>query len=310
MPSSNRPWRHKVLPTEMWKCASLPFFDTHHPEDRNQSQGNQNCRVATTLEKSSVQTRPPSAGSGFQAESLANCPRSSACRAMTTQMEVDLLGPTRSARSLHVRAASPASCASLPRIGLTIQVATGNVDRQQAVIGKSLQVNLQRLAGDQMDRHRIGAEDVEHQQVEFSRRPVNERKPCIPQDDFHLGAAIGKVGEVLRVAGDALDGRIDLVESDPLAGLAIGGNRPRPQPKHADVGQRPARLQGLEDSPQRSRTTVVGPRLVSLVRVKALATVARRAVHEVVRVPQGDVHHAQHAEETPLRVQQRSFSSG
>ncbi len=186
---------------------------------------------------------------------------------------------------------------------LQFEEAVGDVDRQQAVIGQSVQIDLHRLAGDQMDRHRIGAEHVEHQQVEFSRWPMHQREPCIAQDDFHLREGIGQVGEVLRVSGNALDGRIDLVERDSLAGLAVGGDCPRPQPERTDVVQRSPGLQRLEDLPQRSLAMVVGPRVVPLVPAEALAAVARRTVHESVGVPHRNVHHPQHPEETPLGAQ-------
>ena len=67
-----------------------------------------------------------------------------------------------------------------------VKVAARHVDGQQAAIGQSVQIDVHRLAGDQMERHRIGTEHIEHQQVELARRSVNQRKPGIAQDDLHL----------------------------------------------------------------------------------------------------------------------------
>jgi hypothetical protein len=40
--------------------------------------------------------------------------------------------------------------------------------------------------------HQIGTEHVEHQQVELAWRSVNQGKPGIAQNEFHLGAGIGQ----------------------------------------------------------------------------------------------------------------------
>ena len=88
-----------------------------------------------------------------------------------------------------------------------------------------------------MDGHGVGTEDVDDQQIELPLGPMYERKPRVAQDDLGLAAAIGQVGEVIRVPRDPFHGRVDLIEREPLAGLRISGDRADAQAQHADLGQ-------------------------------------------------------------------------
>ena len=133
---------------------------------------------------------------------------------------------------------------------LQVEIAAGNMDRQQPPRFQTVEVDLQGLAGREVNGHGVGAVDVDDQQIELPLGPMFEREPRIAQDDLGLAAAIGQIAEVVRVPRDPFHGRVDLIEREPLARLGIGGDRADAQAQHADLGQRPARLEHVEDRSQ------------------------------------------------------------
>lgn len=88
----------------------------------------------------------------------------------------------------------------LPHHGHQVQVAGGNIDCQNAIGGKVLQVYIKGFSGGQVKRYGITTEDVQGQQVEFVRAMHSQlflhREARISQYHHLTCRAIGQVAEI------------------------------------------------------------------------------------------------------------------
>ena len=134
------------------------------------------------------------------------------------------------------------------------------MERDEPVRSQLAQVELDRLARQQVDRDRVGAEGVEHDQVVGPVRRGGELQAPVAYDDLDGGPRIPQVREVARVRRDAGDRRVELVEGVAVAGPAVGGERAAPEADGADgVEVRPELAEDLSD---RALTRVVAERHV------------------------------------------------
>src|SRR5208337_233068 len=74
-----------------------------------------------------------------------------------------------------------------------------------------------------------------HQHVEALRTLAGQRCARVALDNGDLRARLADVGE--HVARDGLDGGVDLVEADAVAGPTVRRNRSRAQPDYADTAR-------------------------------------------------------------------------
>src|SRR5262245_63242977 len=95
-----------------------------------------------------------------------------------------------------------------------------------------------------------------------------------------MPAARAQVREVLLVAGDALDERIDLVVGPVLRRTPVRRERADAEPDDRDV-RRGLRLRDrIEDLPDRTRPMVIAQRLAAPGGVETLHALHRRAVED------------------------------
>ena len=86
-----------------------------------------------------------------------------------------------------------------------------------------------------MHRHRVGAENVDNEQIKLPLGSMLERKPRIAETNSAMPGN-RPVCEPVGVSCDSLHGRIYFVERDSLARLRVGCYRADTQPQHADFG--------------------------------------------------------------------------
>ena len=189
-----------------------------------------------------------------------------------------------------------------------VEVVVRDVHRQHAARAPASGSRVERLAREQVDRDRIGAEAIEDDEVELAVRArgrASGGRRRAPHRTSRLVPGTRKEAEVRRVAGDAGDGRVDLVEG-PRPAPAWRSTPPRrcPSPTTPTRFNR-SRRQRLEQPPDRPLLVVVGhrPRALGHGLVGALLAVERRAVNEPHELPVRRPRHADDAEEVPLHVE-------
>jgi len=75
-----------------------------------------------------------------------------------------------------------------------------------------LEIQVQRLAREEVNRKRISAECIEDELTELAWRARPQRDPRVAQHDTNIRARVGQVREIARVTRQALDRGIDLEE--------------------------------------------------------------------------------------------------
>src|SRR5207249_1222557 len=95
--------------------------------------------------------------------------------------------------------------------GLQVEVLVRDVEGEHPRRGEAVEVQPERFSRQEVHRDRVGAVGIEDDQIVASRGP-RQGQPRIAEDDARLRQAVAQVGEVLRIAGDSLDERIDLVQ--------------------------------------------------------------------------------------------------
>src|SRR5574337_580618 len=101
-----------------------------------------------------------------------------------------------------------------------------------------LEIQLQRLFREQVDRHRIAGESVRDEQIVVLRRLAFEGEPAVAYDDLRRSPARRKIKEF--PPGYVLDQRIDLIEPDHVSRLRIRGERSRSEADDAHAQGRMA----------------------------------------------------------------------
>src|SRR5678815_3115215 len=132
-----------------------------------------------------------------------------------------------------------------------------------------------------MARDGVGAERVENDETVVPARSRHERVPRISQYHPGHGWAGLQEREVSRVAGDAQDGGVDLVEREllPRAAMTRQGAGPEPDDRHR--GARDGRRHGAEHLPDRPEAVEIDQRLPLAPRLEALAAMLGGAIHEL-----------------------------
>ncbi len=182
--------------------------------------------------------------------------------------------------------------------GLQAHVAVGDMDQQQPLRGKFAHIELDRLAGHEVHRHRIGAEGIDDQEVEAPIGLMRQKQPAVPEGDPGLRRALAKIAEAGLRRLD--DGRIDL-EEGPRSPLAcVTGDGSGAESDHAD----PLEAMPLcaEDLPQGALAPVIAERLAPQALLAGLRAMDRVAMDQKRRVRRRVELHAMHAEETAMAV--------
>ena len=104
-----------------------------------------------------------------------------------------------------------------------------DVECQYAARRQFAQVESDSFPGEQVHGDRIAAEGVQNDQVVACVLRAAQFEPRVAQHSLRLWRALAEEGEVARVRCDALDGRVDLVEGQRLAGLPVAGHGARSQ---------------------------------------------------------------------------------
>ncbi len=113
------------------------------------------------------------------------------------------------------------------------------MDQQQTVGGQQAAVGGEGLASQQVHRHRVRREGIDHQHVGRRRRRAFDQQPSIANLDPRAGQAAREEREAARIAGNPDDRRIDFVEDPALARPRVAGQRPGAEPDDADTCVRP-----------------------------------------------------------------------
>src|SRR5439155_2617802 len=169
---------------------------------------------------------------------------------------------------------------------------------QDTVLIDLLEIQMQRLARDEVDWNGVAAERVEHEQTELAGRLSSQRNPRIAEHDTNVRARVRQIREVARITRQALECRIYFEERPPLRRLGVRRERPDAETDDPDVQLRSRAGEGLEHLPDRARAGEIGHRLGAAAGLETLHAVHRGAMKEEPRVKGGVLYHAKRAEET------------
>ena len=209
-----------------------------------------------------------------------------------------------SAGSLRSTAARPSARGSAGDDGRELEVAVRDVERDQSAGTELADVELDRLAREQVHRDGVGAERVDDHEVRGAVRNLGDRPAPVAEDDLHVRPRVPQVREEARVAGDACDRRVELVEGQPLARSPVRGQRADSEADRVDTIE--TRIGG-EHIPERPAAPVVRQRFSGERAANRSTPWTRRPVEEpAFTVLLG---HAQHPEERPLVVQAREAAA-
>src|SRR6266567_8945518 len=86
---------------------------------------------------------------------------------------------------------------------------------------------------EQVDGDGVAGERVDDKNIELLGWLRCQRSAGVSLDDVDLCSRVANVGK--DVAGHGRDGRVDVVETDVVAGTAVGGDGPGTQADDADV---------------------------------------------------------------------------
>ena len=159
-----------------------------------------------------------------------------------------------------------------------IEIIVADVDRDGAILAHVAKVNLHRLAGEQMGRHRVSAEGIQHQHIELLRRFIFQRKPRVTGNHLDLGSTVGQKREVIFRKFDHCG--IYLIEPIIVGGASVDGDRASAHSDRADVLRAAAMFvepaQGVSDA---AGLVIVGRRLPPAIGGIELHTVDDLSMH-------------------------------
>ena len=155
------------------------------------------------FENSSVQTGCPGlVSSRFQRGSSTSVPSAASSRA--TRIQIELAAPSLGrgrCDGVGLGEAGEAERSCVPGDHRPeIEVPVRDVERHQAVGAQLAEVQLDRLAREQVHRHRVGAERVEHEEVERAVGRLGELQPPVAEDDADVRLRVAQEREVSRVS--------------------------------------------------------------------------------------------------------------
>ena len=139
-----------------------------------------------------------------------------------------------------------------------------------------LEIHRQRLAGDQVHRNGVAGEGVDRQQIEFLRRLALQHQARVAERGFDLRLALAQIVEV--AGGDVDHLRVDLVEAEIVAALAIGSQGAGAESDDADPLVH--RVDALQRHPHPRGIAVVAGDDVAMIGPDVLLAVHDHAVHQ------------------------------
>ncbi|MSP88649.1 MAG: GTP cyclohydrolase I [Alphaproteobacteria bacterium] len=164
-----------------------------------------------------------------------------------------------------------------------IDMAVADVDKDQPTRRELVEIQRQRLAGEKMDRDRVGAERIQDDQIEMPRGLGFQSQSRIADRHPRAERAVIEIGEPGARASHALDRRIDLEKGPILAPMTVTRRCRDPKPDQGDTARALATADPGEHLPQRSRRMVVHHRLKTPGRIDALGAVHSAAMEEDVK---------------------------
>src|SRR3546814_14236579 len=95
-----------------------------------------------------------------------------------------------------------------------------------------------------MERDGVRRKGVDDDDVEMARGLPGDSKPRVADDDRRARRAVGEEGEFFGIARDVDHYRIDIADRPVLPGLAVTGERPRPEADEAARRDRQSAAEG------------------------------------------------------------------
>src|SRR3954451_3271671 len=108
------------------------------------------------------------------------------------------------------------------------------MEREHAARVQRSDIGRDRLAGEEMDRHRVRVEGVEEQEVEGRRRVRLEQEPAVPRADVGPGGGAREIGEVPGVERHLDVERVDVEGGEGVAGRRVRRQLAGPETDQAD----------------------------------------------------------------------------
>src|SRR5271165_4398252 len=96
-----------------------------------------------------------------------------------------------------------------------------------------MEVEREGLPGQEMDGNGVAGEGINSQHVELLIGFLGQRQACVAHGDIDLGASVAEVAE--PIPGNRHDQRIDFVETEVIAGIAVGCQGSRAQSYYANA---------------------------------------------------------------------------
>src|SRR3954467_11443370 len=114
-----------------------------------------------------------------------------------------------------------------------VEEAVRDMERDDAVALHVLEIDAERLAGDEVHRDGVARESVDREHVEVLRRLSLEREPRIAQRNLDLRRAVGEEAELLP--RELHHARVNVVEAVDVAGPAVRRDGSGAQTDDADA---------------------------------------------------------------------------
>jgi hypothetical protein len=184
------------------------------------------------------------------------------------------------------------------------------MEEQQSLGEKLGEIKFHRFPCEQMDRDGITAERVENKHTVGTLRRACKRHSRIANMNGCPRRTVSHECEQVRVAGNPLDQRIDLVKIEGLPGLAVAGKRSRTQTDDGDRLVEARSGECVKNLSGRPGRVEIRKRLQPLRRIEALRAVQCGAVKNEMKFVAGIAHRPIDAEKTSLREQHLSEGAG
>ena len=156
-------------------------------------------------------------------------------------------------------------------------MAVRQVKQHDAARPQDAVIELQRLAGEEVNRHGVRTERIDDEHVERAGGLALQGQARVAQDHADRSRRIAEIGEVVHVAGDVDHSLVDLEERPVVPGLRVRERRPDPEAHDADacVLAHPT-AEVVEDVAHRSARDVIGGGGQPARLVEVLGAVERR----------------------------------